>query len=235
MKNLDIGERMKYNYEQPYLYRLPLRMPLIIRLDGKNFHNFTRKMDKPFDEKLIRNMGILSQFLYDEIQGTVLAYCQSDEISLLVHNYKKLVSQSPFNNELQKLVSISAGLASACFSHLYDKIVVFDARAFVLPEAEVNNYFIWRQLDATRNSISMVANTLYSPKQLHKKSSKVKQDMIFEKGINWNSLGTHLKRGFCVKDGRLDLEIPEFAKDRNYINDVLEIEAEPSPQGEKGE
>lgn len=224
MKNLNIGERMKYNYEQPYLLRFPLRMPLIIRIDGKGFHQFTKKMDKPFDKELILRMAMLSKYIYDNLQGTVLTYCQSDEISILVHNYKKLESQSPYANELQKLVSITAGMASAYFSYLYGKVVVFDSRAFVLPESEVNNYFIWRQLDAVRNSISMVANTLYSHKQLHNKNSTEKQEMIFKKGQNWNDYPVNEKRGFCVKNGDIDMNIPEFTKDKNYIEELLQVE-----------
>lgn len=223
MKNLDIGERMKYNYEQPYLLRFPLRMPLIIRIDGKGFHQFTKNMKKPFDNELIDRMALLSKYMYDNLQGVVLTYCQSDEISILVHNYKKLESQSPYNNELQKLVSITAGMASAYFSNLYGKIAIFDSRAFVLPEQEVCNYFIWRQLDAVRNSISMVANSLYSHKQLHKKNSSDKQEMIFAKGQNWNDYPTHQRRGFCVRNGEIDLEIPEFTKDRAYIEDLLTV------------
>ena len=223
MKNLDIGERMKYNYEQPYLLRLPLRMPLIIRIDGKGFHQFTKKMDKPFDKELIQRMALLSNYMYENVQGAVLTYCQSDEISVLVHNYKKLESQSPYANELQKLVSITAGMASAYFSYLYGKIIVFDSRAFVIPEQEVCNYFIWRQLDAVRNSISMVANTLYTHKELHKKNSKEKQEMIFQKGQNWNDYPINEKRGFCVCNGGIDMNIPEFTKDRDYINNLLKI------------
>lgn len=219
-----IGERMKNNYEIPYLLRFPMRIPLIIRLDGKNFHRFTSKMDKPFDKKFVQNMAMLSKFLVEELQGAEFAYCQSDEISILIHNYKKLESQPLFNNELQKIVSVSAGLASAYFSYLYKEIVVFDSRAFILPEAEVVNYFIWRQLDAIRNSISMLANSLYSHKELHGKNSKQKQDMCLIKGKNWNNLPTRYKRGIAVKNGTIDFEVPIFTKNRHYIEEILKIE-----------
>ncbi len=225
-KKLGVGGRMKQYYEQVWNVRLPFRIPVIIRLDGKNFHSFTRKMKRPFDDLLIDAMASVSLKLTDEIQITVFAYCQSDEISLLLNNYKKIESQAPFGNEIQKLVSISAGVASACVSRIYQKDVIFDARCFIIPETEVANYFIWRQLDATRNSVSMLAQSLYSHNELHKKNSKEMHDMIIAKGENWNNLNSHKKRGFGVKDGNVDWEVPIFTQNRNYIEDLLKVEAE---------
>jgi len=225
-KRLGIGDRMKQYYEQVWNFKLPLRMPVIIRLDGKNFHNFTKKMNRPFDGNLIHDMAKTSKLLFEEIQTTVFAYCQSDEISLLLHNYRKLESQALFNNEIQKLVSISAGVASSFMSRIYDKTVILDSRAFVIPETEVANYFIWRQLDATRNSISMLAQSLYSHNELNKKNSKEMQDMIIARGKNWNNLQSYEKRGFCIKGEEIDWNIPIFTQDRKYIEDLLKIESE---------
>ncbi len=229
MKN-GLGSRMKRNYEEVFKYRLPMRMPVIIRLDGKCFHTFTRGMMKPFDEKLIYNMATVAHFLCEKISGAQLAYVQSDEISILLHGYKKLDSEPWFANEVQKMVSISASMASSTMSRLYNKEVLFDSRVFVLPEAEVCNYFIWRQKDAVRNSISMVAQSLYSHKQLHGKRSDDMQEMIFQKGLNWNDISPHQKHGETVIKGEhgwfIDWECPTFTVDRNYINKLLEVEDE---------
>lgn len=226
-----IGDRMKTNYEKPFNFKLPRRMPVILRLDGKAFHTFTRGMVKPFDKALVRNMQNLALYLCHEIQGAELAYVQSDEISILLHNYKTLESQAWFDNKIQKIVSVSAGIASSYFSRLYDREVIFDARVFVIPESEVNNYFIWRQQDWERNSIQMLARSLYPHKELYKKNREALQEMCFQKEHNWNDLPTTLKRGTCINKKSVDLtdmtafyidkEIPIFTQDRNYVEQCL--------------
>lgn len=233
MKDLGIGLRMKNNYEEVFKVKLPMRMPIIIRIDGKTFHSFTRKIkaERPFDKQFIKNMAITAQELCEQTMGAQIAYVQSDEISILLHNYKKLDSEAWFGNELQKIVSISASMAAANFTLMYGMRAYFDSRAFVLPEAEVVNYFVWRQIDATRNSVSMLAQSKFSHKQLLGKSREQMQEMMFQKdATNWNNIETHLKRGFCVvksdKGWVVDWEIPLFTQDRNYIEKLLEVEEE---------
>lgn len=252
-----LGDRMKANYEKAFSIYMPYRFPVIIRLDGKNFHGFTRKMKRPFDEDFIDNMKFLTKYLCEEIQTTVFAYSQSDEISLLLHPYKKLDSQPWFLNEIQKVSSIAAGLASSYFSLKYQKTAIFDARCFIVPEAEVVNYFIWRQQDMTRNSIHMFAQSKFSHKELQDKNTKQMQEMVWQKDkSNWNDLDTYKKRGFAVykiswhsdektetviqgKDGKphrikindmsnweIDLDIPIFSKDRDFIHKWLNVEEE---------
>jgi tRNA(His) 5'-end guanylyltransferase len=204
-----IGGRMKQCYENVFKYRLPKRMPVIIRLDGRAFHTLTKRVEKPFDKVFIDLMDATAKYLCENIDGCQLAYIQSDEISLFLHNYKKLNTRAWFDNEIQKMCSISASLASIKFNHLRNynclnqgelyhlSLVQFDSRCFVLPEAEVANYFIWRQKDWERNSIQMLAQSLYSHKELHKKNNAELQEMCFQKGKNWNDLNTSLKRGRC--------------------------------------
>lgn len=147
---MDIGKRMKENYEEAYKISLPKRLPLVIRVDGKCFHTITRGLPKPWCTNLCDVIDEVMVELCKKIEGTQMAYAQSDEISLLVHNYKTLQSEAWFGNELQKIVSVSAGIASSEFtlrSHrIWDtsKAVVFDSRAWVMPESEVCNYFLWR-------------------------------------------------------------------------------------------
>lgn len=226
-----IGDRMKNNYELPYLLTLPARMPVIIRLDGKTFHSFTRGMDRPFDKTFSDWMREVTVRLVDQVQGCVFAYSQSDEISLLLHNYKRLESQSWLANELQKMVSVSAGIASAWMTNLAGRVAVFDSRVFVIPEAEVCNYFIWRQQDASRNSVQMVARALYSHKQLFQKNTSELQEMIFQKGENWNEYPTWCRRGFAVyrvEEGgpRVDLEVPIFTQERAFVEQHLLTDAQ---------
>ena len=221
---------MKNNYEQVYNYVLPWRLPTIIRLDGKSFHTFTRGMKRPFDGGFIHMMNLLAIYLCKEIQTSQFAYVQSDEISILLHPYKKLDTQPWFVNEVQKMTSVSAGLASAWLTKEAGKIAVFDSRVFVLPEAEVVNYFIWRQQDWTRNSISMVADTFYSHKELMNKDSNQKQEMIFAKGVNWGKLPILHRRGRTILKTAVgwivDDKPPIFNKSRKYIEKYLKIDEE---------
>ncbi len=218
-----LGNRMKKNYEEVYKLRLPNRMPVILRLDGKSFHTYTRGMKRPYDIDLIGNMQIVATELANEVQGCKVIYSQSDEISVLLVNYTNLDTSSWFDNEIQKIVSISASIASSLLSRLYlDRpCALFDSRAFVLPKEEVCNYFIWRQKDCERNSIQMVAQSLYSQKQLHKKNTKDLHELLYAKQDNWNNYPTKFKRGWCVTKEGIDNEIPIFTESRNYIEKFL--------------
>lgn len=241
-----LGDRMK-NYENAFRYHLTGRMPLIIRVDGKAFHTLTRSLDKPFDLDFSDIMLRTAYVLCEELQGVKLAYWQSDEISLLLTDYDRLTSQAWFDKNLQKMVSVSASIATEAFNSALDSVRdsyelkclpaaskfkghgLFDSRAFVLPKEETCNYFLWRQQDATRNSINSVGQANFSHKKLHSLNTDQVQDLLFkEKGINWNALPTWQKRGACVimkEDGQwgVDWEIPVFSQDRSYINSRVYI------------
>ena len=223
---------MKKNYEDPFRIYLPRRLPLVIRLDGRAFHTLTRGLNKPWDKLFMDAMDYTALGLAQEVQTTVLILVQSDELSLLLHNYKQLNSEAWFDNNLQKIVSISASVASTLFSEYWSDFIgckaraYFDSRAFVLPEAEVNNYFYWRQQDATRNAIQMLGQAHFSHKQLQNKSCNDIQEMLWqEHKINFNDLEPYYKRGRCVVKGDngwyIDHNIPIFSQDPNYIEQWL--------------
>ena len=222
----ELGTRMKEFYENVPKTRLVRRMPVAIRLDGKAFHTFTRGFEKPFDEVLGRAMRETMKYLCENIQGCVLGYTQSDEITLILVDYQNLNSCAWFDYEVQKMCSIAASMATMAFNkfftknvnyfemtHEYDDTIneycttlvnaaekgaMFDARVFNIPKEEVCNLIYWRQLDATRNSIQMVGQANFSHKELQNKSCNMIQEMLFaEKGINWNDYPTYLKRGSC--------------------------------------
>lgn len=226
--NDNLGQRMKHNYENAFRTYLPYRMPIIIRVDGRAFHTFTRDMERPFDVRFSVAMMKLSQYLLMNVGPARLTYSQSDEVSLLLHPYNKLTSEPWFGNEIQKIVSSTAALASAWFTWYYNKLAHFDARVFVLPESEVCNYFIWRQQDATRNSVQMAAQTQYSHKELLGKNNSELQEMLFRRGINWNDYESAFRRGFCVYRNdvghMVDIDIPIFTQNRDYIERHLAIE-----------
>lgn len=220
---MDLDDRMKA-YEHVYRPFIMPRMPVIIRVDGKAFHTLTRGCERPFDVPLMDAMNHTAQCLVSEIQNARLAYVQSDEISILLVDYNKYTSQQWFGGNLNKMVSLSAAIATLNFSKAFGRDAYFDSRVFVLPEREVANYFSWRQEDATRNSISMAAQSMYSHKELHKVNTNQMQELIFQKGVIWNDYPTRCRRGAVATAEGLDLEIPLFTKDREYIEKHLQIE-----------
>jgi len=200
MKKDSIGNRMKDNYESRYGIKLTRRMPVVLRLDGKSFHTLTRICAKPFDKAFQAAMQHTALELCSQIQGAKCAYVQSDEISILLTDFDRLTTDAWFDYNLQKIVSISAGIASACFSYYWsqDNYAVFDSRAFNLPKEEVCNYFIWRQQDWIRNSIQMLSQNYYSHKQLHKKNTADMHEMLHEKEVNWADLDSVWKNGIFL-------------------------------------
>lgn len=119
----ELGSRMKHNYEEPSRTRLTRRMPVTIRIDGKAFHTFTKGLKKPFDDILSNSMQKTMLELCKNIQGCVLGYTQSDEITLILIDYKTLASDAWFDYEVQKMCSISASMATNYFNKAFTKEV----------------------------------------------------------------------------------------------------------------
>ena len=225
-KSDSLGDRMKA-YENCYRNKIPNRSYVIIRVDGKAFHTFTSKLQKPFDDALISDMNETAKYMCENIQGARLAYVQSDEISIVLTNFENLDTEMWFEGNIQKMCSVSASLATAKFNQLRllrefmpkvtyqnsqiikyaevsnQKLAEFDSRVFIVPNrSEVMNYLLWRQNDAVRNSISMVAQSLYKGKErevLTGKNSDQLQELSFQRGINWNNLDSGKKRGRLIR------------------------------------
>ena len=156
---LKIGERFK-SYENAFSHQLPPRMPVIVRVDGRAFHTLTKReptIEKPFCPYFSAAMETTTAALIEETHA-IMGYQQSDEISLLLLNDRKHETQAYFDNECAKIISITASVASVAFSQYMSELLKkritahFDSRAFIIPPNEIENYFIWRQLDAIRNA-----------------------------------------------------------------------------------
>jgi tRNA(His) guanylyltransferase len=247
-----LGDRMK-SYEYAAKSVLIPRMPLIIRVDGRAFHTYTRSFNRPWSLEIRDAMTQVGKALLQDISGAKIAYCQSDEVSVLVTDYDKLTSQPWFGKSVQKIASVSASVATAHFNlemmnlALRDQKAAiktlyapayFDARCFVLPKEEVCNYFVWRQRDAIRNSISSLAQVHFSSKKLFSKTTATLKEMLkTEKDVSWDSCETWQKRGWCVVRTQNsseeeipartevcpDWETPEFTTSRKYIEDHVFI------------
>lgn len=241
MKRDSFGDRIK-GYEACYSSKWPEKLPLILRLDGKSFHTQVKrwKCEKPFDDKMIDAMALTAKYLCENISGAKVAYTQSDEITILIRNDDTLSTQAWFGNEINKILSISSAKCTKAFIYNYFKGIIpdniemlpeFDCRGFVVPEHEIENVFIWRQEDCTKNSIQMLARSKFSHKRLHGLNTSALMDLLMnEHSVNWNDLPTHKKRGICVVKKEIkineettrnkwmvDLDIPIFTKERDYI------------------
>lgn len=184
----DLGDRMK-RYEAATRFMLTPRTWTVIRIDGKNFHSFTRGCDQPFDYKLMDTFEHTARRLTDQLQGAVAAYHQSDEISVVLQDFTTHETQPWLGGVVQKQASIAASIATAQFNDAWsysDRLATFDARVFTIPNrSEVMNYLIWRQQDALRNSVNMVAGDLLPHAALHRVSRDARLEMIATKGVDW--------------------------------------------------
>ena len=255
----ELGNRMKTYYEQIPKIKLMRRCPVVVRIDMRCGHTYCKGFKRPFDDVLIKSIQDTALYLAENVFGCVLTYQQSDEISLFLIDYQTLTTQAFFDYEVQKVCSITASMATMAFNkafaanvfdfrnelknipgyydvltHAIKKGAMFDSRCFNIPSEEVTNYFYWRQSDAVRNSIQMVGQANFSHKELQNKSCSNIQDMLHEKGINWNDFPTHQKRGSCciktheIVDGIerskwiIDNEIPIFVNEgRSYIEKLI--------------
>jgi tRNA(His) 5'-end guanylyltransferase len=201
-----LGDRIK-RYESSYAHRLVPRSCVLVRVDGKSFHTFTKGCEKPFDQNIIDAMVIAASETAAEMQGFKLAYVQSDEATFLLQDFDTLQTQGWFDYELNKIVSISASMFTAHFNRAYgsENPAYFDSRAFVVPEVDWPNAFLWRQRDWERNSLQMLARAHFSHKQVQGKKAPELHDMLHEKGVHWAYLDDQLKNGtFILRDGSLE-------------------------------
>lgn len=210
-----LGDRMKrYEGDNSLLHRTPV----VIRVDGRAFHTFARRaFGRHYSVGFVRSMTVVAEKVAAEMQGCKFAFGQSDEISFLLTDYTTIRTQAWFDYDLSKVVSISAAAASAYASQEFGEPVMFDSRAFNVPQDDVCNYFLWRQQDATRNAIQMLGREHFSHREMHKKNTSQIQEMVWQKaGVNFNDLPPMRKRGYCIVDGEL-AEPPIFSKCREFV------------------
>lgn len=206
----DLASMVK-QYEARYESTCVPGLPILLRLDGSGFHKFTKGLDKPYDVKLSTVMRQTMQYLTTYFQAHV-GYTQSDEITLIIKNEltDNLESGIIFKGRVQKLCSLVAARCTAKFNellaehlpHKCKELPVFDCRVFQLPSLELAaKGVLWRELDCTKNAVSMAAHTYFSHKSLQKQSCKVMIDRLMtEKQINFNEYPDAFKRGtFCIK------------------------------------
>lgn len=249
MQNSNLGNRMK-EYESRNQYYLQKRTPVAIRVDGRAFHSFTKGLIRPFDNIFQLSMIETMEAMCEQIQNCIFGYTQSDEISLILKDWKELNTSAWFDYRTDKLCSVSASLATYYFNQFFrqnaekiihagldkdycltlekclQRIAVFDARTFNIPKEEVTNLIYWRQLDAMRNSVLACGQALFSHKQIMNKSCNQIKEMMAEAGKPWENIPIYKQRGTaCRRENNnwvTDYSMPILLKEgREYIESLL--------------
>jgi tRNA(His) 5'-end guanylyltransferase len=201
-----LGDRMKEYEGLEAARKFMPGIPIIARVDGRGFSKFTKGMGRPFDQLMTNAMIETTKFLVKETNACI-GYTQSDEITLVFNPHAKKRAVW-FNARITKMISQLAAQATIGF---YNEILrtmpkyarrlpTFDARVWQVPTAiEAANSVLWREWDATKNSITMAASEFYSVSQLKGKNGAEKQELLFQNGINWNDYPVSFKRGTYVQ------------------------------------
>lgn len=240
----EIGKRMK-RYEEVSNGILTPRMPVLIRIDGKCFKNYTSGLEKPFDEIFRDSMKQTMLYLCKNIQGCVMGYTQSDEITLILVDYKELKSECWFGGDIQKITSVSASMATMAFNKAFQDLsvnafykektiskekfdlllskiqqgAIFDSRVFNIPKEDVTNCLLWRQMDAKRNSINSIGRTYFTKRQLDRKNnSDVLKMLLDQYGISIDSFkAEHIVGCTCIKEKSQNSDREEWVIDKNVV------------------
>lgn len=218
MSDDPLGDRMKaYEMAEAGRHLMP-RLPVLARLDGRCFSRFTQRMARPFERGLATLMLTVTENLVSAT-GARAGYTQSDEITLLYAADSER-GEIFFNGRIQKMTSVLAAMCSTFFNqhasewlqaeHLRGPPQVFDCRVWAVPSPdEAANAFLWREMDATKNSVQMAARCHYSANELFGKSSKEMQAMLLRSDVNWNDYPSFFKRGTYVLRKRVSRKFTE--------------------------
>lgn len=211
-----LGDRMKKQYEDITRHYLPRRTYTIIRLDGKAFHTLTKQLHikAPFDDDFIDVMDSTALYLVRNIQGVIFGYVQSDEITLVLQDFKTINTCAWLDGNIQKITSISASMATAHFnSKIKEKfpqspLAFFDSRVFTIADPyEVINCLVWRNKDCIRNSILSVSQNVFGKKAINNKNCKELKEMLIEQSCPWEDFP------FSYRYGRMILKADMVAND----------------------
>ena len=225
MKNETLGDWCKY-LEKNFSPEIMIpTLPVIIRLDGNNFSKWTKGLEKPFDENLTKLMIETTKFLVKETNA-VVGYVQSDEINLILYSpdRKSLIYN---DGKKQKILSKLSAKCSVFFNEKrkeylpnHDKAAIFDCRVYQTPTLnDACVQLLWRELDATRNSIQMLGQSYYSHKEMFKlNTSEIQDRLMIEKNVNWNELETRYKRGTYIKRAKTSLPFTKEELETRPVN-----------------
>jgi tRNA(His) guanylyltransferase len=220
-----LGERMKV-LERTTRVVLPRRAYMVIRVDGKAFHSYTRGLHRPFDPSFVEAMNKAAFALCQEVQGAICAYVQSDEISVISTDLTGSNAEAWMGGVHAKVVSISAALATAVFNsqNVATGLGLFDSRAFTtLSRNDLYDYLLWRQHDARRNAVGMICDAVIG----HKPTIGVKYaeriEMLAARGIHLEQFPTGCIEGRFVSSRKVLSDMTYVDKRTHQVNVVTDV------------
>lgn len=197
-----LGDRIKQDFEDRTRFLLPRRTYGVLRLDGKAFHTYTKGCQQPFDAQLMQDMDQTAIAVCEQVQGAKIAFVQSDEITVVFTDFDTVETHQWFNGNIQKISSVSASMATAYFNQLrasYGKLAFFDARVFAVPiRLEVFNTLLWRQIDAAKNSVQMVARHYLGHKICQGQSTQQLKDLLRKNQTPWENCPRGFQQGRII-------------------------------------
>lgn len=240
MDNKDtLGDRCK-RYESNSEHYFTPKIPIIVRIDGKAFHTWTKGCERPYDQLLIDCMFESAKQVAKQMQGCRALYAQSDEVTFVLTDDSSIESQQWFGGRQNKIESVTAAMMTAYFNKNWLTSVleeaplsfksfmgkynpaVFDARAFQVPKEDVANVFLWRVKDWERNSLNMFCEQFFSHKQLQGQGRADRHEMLHKIGHNWATECTNQQKNgswwSCDKKECFDLT--NYQDIHNYIFDL---------------
>lgn len=240
--NKTLNDRMK-EYESNAKIKLIKKMPVIIRVDGRAFHTFTKGFVKPFDTLFLEAMRKTALDLFKSVPNCRFAYTESDEITLILDDSNTILDTAFYDNDLEKLVSVTASMTTMFFNNNFASVIergeksaidttiykkklykaTFDSRAFNVPYHEVDNVILDRQLDSKRNSLNAYAQSLYPQKVLNGKKHDDLIDLLHAKGMKYHDIDVSLRHGVAVyKDETdkvvVDYDVPSLLIDKTFVS-----------------
>lgn len=207
-----LGERMKA-LEQRARMVLPPRTHTIVRVDGRAFHGYTAGLDRPFDAELTAAMDATAIALSTQVSGTVCAYTQSDEISLLLVDYAHLGTQPWLGGVAAKIISLTAAIATAAFAaaHTHPRgrgPALFDSRAFTIEDPyDVGLYFQWRAKDAYRNAVNMICDAHLGKNSTFEVGTHRRLQMLADVGVTLDDYPAGSIHGRLITPGTVPCDV----------------------------
>lgn len=212
MANDDLSLRMKSRYEDRFRVLLPRRAYTLIRVDGRAFHTYLRDRARPFDATVFDSMNAAARALFAQADGAFLGFMQSDEVSLACQDFDADNTEAWFDGNVQKIASVSAGIATAAFIdaelskyYIAGRLPHFDGRCWSMADpVEVANYFVSRARDCERNAIMMAAQARWSHAELRGVSTKELSGRLADVGFDWTQAPDGARFGRIVhRDGEV--------------------------------
>lgn len=210
--------------ERSFRTALPENSYAVIRVDGKGFSKYTSKMVKPFDPDFTKNMQETAKYLCENVDGALFAYTQSDEISVIISDLQSEKAQWWHGGQVQKIISVTAAYTTAKFNSLGtvdNQLPVFDGRVHSLDTLDdVLGYLQWRQADALKNSVGMLASHHFSHKFLDGVGTSKRRDHLIDIGHPWEELPQEVKQGTFVSRYKSVEDIEYFHKKEKVMKSL---------------